>query len=359
MLFLADSSSIHYLFLVFLGMLSLVVLLILVVLIYSFYQYKESARVSKWSDLINEKVTETIVYDKGEIDSSNDGFSVFSGYPLFRNLFLQKLVETDNKFSGTAQNKIKDLFNDYNLQDEAFKKLNQKKPYLIAGGIQELTAMNVEEALPEISLFLKHPSAQVYQEAQYAMVSFKGFEGLRFLDTISTKISEWQQLRLLLSITHIPADHEDILKSWLESPNDTVIIFTLRLLKKFQLLSFYPAVMNLLYHSSVEVRIQAVKALQSLENSSTITELTNIYPEQPFEVQLEILRVMRVLKEQCCAGFLQHQLVESPFSAVKIYSAEALFSLGHHDYLVQVANDQGSSEQLVQIIKHALQEKVC
>lgn len=358
MLLLTNSSSIHYLFLVFLGMLSLVVLLIIVVLIYSFYQYKESVRVSQWSGIINEKVTETIVYDEGEI-APNNSFAAFSDYPLFRNLFLKKLVETDNKFSGAAQNKIKDLFNDYNLQNEAFKKLNQKQPYLIAGGIQELTAMNVEAALPKISSFLTHPSVQVYQEAQYAMVSFKGFEGLHFLDTISTKISEWQQLRLLISITDIPADYDDTLKNWLESSNDTVVIFTLRLLKKFQLLSLYPTVMNLLNHPSVEVRIQAVKALQSLENSSTITELTDIYPHQPFEVQLEILRVMRVLKEQCCAGFLQQQLVENPFSAVKIYAAEALFSLGHHDYLVQVANDKASSEQLVQIIKHALQEKIC
>ncbi|RKS97528.1 HEAT repeat domain-containing protein [Chryseobacterium defluvii] len=358
MLLLTNSNSIHYLFLVFLGMLSLVVLLIIVVLIYSFYQYKESVRVSQWSGIINEKVTETIVYDEGEI-APNNSFAAFSDYPLFRNLFLKKLVETDNKFSGAAQNKIKDLFNDYNLQNEAFKKLNQKQPYLIAGGIQELTAMNVEAALPKISSFLTHPSVQVYQEAQYAMVSFKGFEGLHFLDTISTKISEWQQLRLLISITDIPADYDDTLKNWLESSNDTVVIFTLRLLKKFQLLSLYPMVMNLLNHPSVEVRIQAVKALQSLENSSTITELTDIYPHQPFEVQLEILRVMRVLKEQCCAGFLQQQLVENPFSAVKIYAAEALFSLGHHDYLVQVANDKASSEQLVQIIKHALQEKIC
>lgn len=358
MLLLTSSSSIHYLFLVFLGMLSLVVLLIIIVLIYSFYQYKESTQISEWSGIINEKVTETIVYDKEEI-SPNDGFTTFSGYPLFRNLFLKKLVETDNKFSGAAQNKIKDLFNDYNLKNEAFKKLDQKQPYLIAGGIQELTTMNVEEALPKISSLLTHPSVQVYQEAQYAMVSFKGFEGLHFLDTISTKISEWQQLRLLFSITHIPSDYEDTLKNWLESSNDTVVIFTLRLLKKFQLLSFYPKVMSLLNHPSVEVRIQAVKALQSLENSSTITELTDIYPDQPFEVQLEILRVMRVLKEQCCAGFLQQQLVESPFSAVKIYAAEALFSLGHHNYLVQVAHDEASSEQLVQIIKHALQEKIC
>ncbi|WP_126650709.1 HEAT repeat domain-containing protein [Chryseobacterium aureum] len=352
------TTSVHFLFLLFLGMLSLVLLLILAVLIYSFYQYRETVHTSRWSEMINKRISEVIVY--GENTTSVDqNFSEASGNSLFRNLFLQKLAESEKKFSGTAQDELKTLFHEYGLQEEAMKKLNQKKEYLIAGGIQELTAMNVQDALPKISPFLTHPSAQVYQEAQYTMVNFKGFEGLYFLSSISTKISEWQQLRLLISITSIPENSNEIIEEWLESSNNSVVIFTLKLVRKFQILSLYPILIKLLDHSSAEVRIQAVQTLLSLENSSTITFLMEVYPHQPLEVQKEILKVMKKSKDQCCADFLKDQLLNNSDPAIKVYAAEALCSLGKQEYLIKISGDKALAEESVQIIKYALQEKIC
>ncbi|MBO9691041.1 HEAT repeat domain-containing protein [Chryseobacterium sp.] len=352
------TTSVHFLFLVFLGMLSLVLLLIIAVLIYSFYQYRESAQASRWSEVINKRISEVIVYGEEKI-SADSNFSEASGSPLFRNLFLQKLAESEKKFSGAAQEKLKDLFREYGLQEEALKKLHQKKIHLIAGGIQELTAMNVEDALPKISTFLSHPSAQVYQEAQYAMVHFKGFEGLHFLNSITSKISEWQQLRLLISITHIPENSGDTIKSWMESSNDSVVIFTLKLLRKFQMLSLYSSVIDLLEHPSSEVRIQTVQTLLSLENPSTIAHLMEVYPDQPTEVQKEILRVIKKSKDQCSTDFLKDQLLNTSDSGVKVCAAEALCALEKQDYLAEISQQETTSEELIQIIKYALQEKIC
>ncbi|MEJ5048976.1 HEAT repeat domain-containing protein [Chryseobacterium culicis] len=352
------TTSVHFLFLVFLGMLSLVLLLIIAVLIYSFYQYRESLQAFRWSEVINKKISEVIVYGEEEIPV-NSNFSAASGSASFRNLFLQKLAESEKKFSGAAQNKLKDLFQEYSLQEEALKKLTQKKEHIIAGGIQELTAMQVEEALPKISTFLTHPSAQVYQEAQYAMVNFKGFEGLHFLNSISSKISEWQQLRLLISITNIPENSGESIKIWMESSNDSVVIFTLKLLRKFQVLSLYSTVTDLLDHPSVDIRVQAVQTLLSLENSSTISDLMEVYLHQPIEVQKEILKVMKKSKDQCCTDFLKDQLLNTPDSGIKVHAAEALCALEKQEYLTELSQKENSSEELIQIIKYALQEKVC
>lgn len=353
-----QTSSAHFLFLIFIGMLVLVLLLIVVVLFYNFFRYKESVRMSGWLKLINQKISDAIVYEEAEGFLSPE-FEKLSENSSFRNLFLQQLVDSEKKFSGAAKNILKNLFNQYNLQIEAVKKLNQKKAYLIAGGIRELTVMDGGEALPKIAGLLSHSSSQVYQEAQYAMVKFKGFEGLDFLSTVSDKISEWQQLRLLFSVTSIPENSAGTIEAWLESSNDSVIIFTLKLLRKFQLLSFYSTVVNLLNHPSVEVRKEAVDTLLSLENSSTIQYLTEIYPGQPTEVQLEILRVMKVSKDRCCTDLLKKELSENINTGIKVSAAEVLFSLGHRGHLEKISRDESSSEELVQIVKYALQEKVC
>jgi hypothetical protein len=350
-------DSVHFIFLVFLGMLSLVLVMIIIVIIYSIYQYRLSVRVSRWSEIINKKITKIIVYEEDE-ESADDDFVEADKNPLFRNLFLQKLVDSEKKFSGAAKDKIKDLFKQYQLQDDALKKLSQKKPHLIAGGIQELTAMNVEESLPEISKFLTHSSPQVYQEAQYALVNFKGFEGLHYLETIQSVISEWQQLRLLSSITRIPENSEGLINGWLESSNDSVAIFTLKLIRKFQILSVYLMVTELIAHPSTEVRIETVQTLLSLENFSTITYLIEAYVDQPIEVQFEILKAINSSGDKNSLDFLKNQLLNSTESSVKVYTAEVLFSLGQHEFLELIAQDEASSEELIQIIKHALQEKI-
>ena len=350
-------TSVHFFVLVLLAILLLVVLLIIGVLFYGFFQYRETIRLSGWMQIINEKISEVIVYDESD-QPDNPAFQQFSANPSFRNLLLQKLVDSEKKFSGMAKDKIKDLFNKYGLHREAEKKLGQKKAFLIAGGIQEFTVMDSKDALPRISGFLSHASSEVYQEAQYAMVSLKGFEGLGFLETAKGRISEWQQLRLMLSITSIPEDSGPSIENWLTSTNDSVIIFTLKLIRKFQLLSFYHEVTGLLEHVSSEVRIQSVQTLLSLDNPSTVGDLMEIYPHQPLEVRIEILRAMKVSKDRSITDLLKKELLENPFPAIKIHAAEALFSLGYHDYLIRLEQDEAVSEELVQIIKHALQERI-
>ncbi len=351
-------TSVHFLFVVFIVMLSLVMLLIIAVLIYNFIEYKESLRVVHWSDLINKKISEVIVYWDEKV--SDDGqFRMLSTNKAFRNLFLQKLVDSEKKFSGAAKDKIKDLFQEYKLKKEALKKLNQKRPHLIAGGITELTVMEAEDSVGKIAGFLTHPSVQVYQEAQYAMVRFKGFEGLDFLDSFTSRISEWQQLRLLLSVPSVPENAGPIIENRLDSSNDSVVIFTLKLIKKFQLLSLYPKVSALLNSEAVSVRVKAVKVLMSLENPVTVAYLSSVYDEQPEDVKIEILRVTKVSKDQCCTDLLKRELSEDVSSGIRVNAAQALYELGHQQYLSQLAQEESSSEELVQIVKYALQEKVC
>ncbi|UPQ76774.1 HEAT repeat domain-containing protein [Chryseobacterium nepalense] len=351
-------SSIHFLFVVFIVMLSLVLMLALIVLIYNIIEYNRSVRRAGWSEVINKKISDVIVYADDEIPE-DIYFKALSVNASFRNLFLEKLVDSEKKFSGVAKNKITELFREYDLRKEAMKKLNQKKAYLIARGIRELTVMEVQDAIPKVEQYLSHPSPQVYQEAQFAMVRFKGFEGLHFLDDFPTRISEWQQLRFLLSISSLPADSENAISKWLESTNDSVVIFTLKLIKKFQLLNFYPKLIGLLNISSVEVRVKAVQTLMSLENPETVQYLSGIYYDQPDEVRIEILRVMKISKDQCCIDLLKKELSGDAHSGIKVNSAQALYELGHGDYLSELAENEEDSEELVQIIKYALQEKVC
>ena len=219
--------------------------------------------------------------------------------------------------------------------------------------------MNVESAIPEITAKLNDSRTAVYQEAQYAIVTFKGYEGLGFLDHFDRPLSDWQQLRLLYSIQDIPESSDLHVDTWLKSSNDSVVIFTLRLIRKFRLMTFYTGVFNLLDQQSPKVRVQAIRTLQSIENSATIQQFISIFDQQPIEVQNEILKAMKVARSRECECFLKDQLWNHTAVSIKISAAEVLVVLGEEQYLRDISQSEDTYDELIQIIKHALQEKKC
>ncbi len=108
------SVSVHFFVLILSGILLLVFLLIVCVIIYSIFQYQKSVRTSGWSEIINRKISEVIVYDDQDQPSDKE-FRRFSERSSFRNLFLQKLVDSEKKFSGAAKDKLKNLFDQHGL----------------------------------------------------------------------------------------------------------------------------------------------------------------------------------------------------------------------------------------------------
>lgn len=350
--------TIHELVLAIIIVFVLVMLLIILVLFYSFYKYRVLSNKQIWTHIIENKITESIVLGQNFVEN-DESFDRHLREPAFRSLFLDLLVASERKFSGSAREEITHLFYKFSLEDEAWRNLSKKKAYLIAGGIQELTAMSVLRALPQFTSLLGHKEKQVYQEAQYGIVSFSGADGLNFLDTLQHPLSEWQQLRILNSIVDIPHAQAVKIDQWLESTNASVIIFTLRLMRKFQMMSYYDQVLQLLEHDDTAVKLQVVRTLEAFENNDTMKQLIACFPEQPQEVQIEILKAMKVSKSVECDEFLKKLLWEHPATSIKIWSAEVLVSLGQRHYLRNIAMDASTPAQFTHIINHALQEKVC
>lgn len=350
--------SLHELFIAIVVVLAMVVCLIIVVLLYSIYKYRSIQNAKAWTQIIERKITDTIIegYEESEKDE------VFNSYlksHSFRNLFITALVSSNHSFSGNAQHEVYELFQAFRLEDDAWKKVKKKAPYMISGGILELTSMRVEDIIPMLLQLVNHPDKQVYQEAQYALVNFKGFHGLFFLDNLKTTLSDWQQIRLLKSMKDLAEDYESKIEQWLRSTNPSVVIFVLRMISQFQLLSCTSYVVALLDNSSMSVRKQAIITLQSLENKETISFLIDKFKLQPVEVQIQILKVFKLSKHSDTVIFLQEQLFENVDARIKILAAEVLFVLGQETYLKELTFNENTNSSLNLIIKHVLQEKVC
>lgn len=348
--------TLHNLLVALIIILVLVLFLIIGVLIFGYYKYKNIQNRDRWSSLIDDTIMGAIIDGVPSV-VNNPELQNLLKKKQFRLLFLESLVATTRRFSGAAVQEIYKLFHALDLKNDALDNLSSKnKKHLIAGGIQELTAMKALDALPEIEKSLQNPNPVIFQEGQYAMINLKGFEGLKFLDTLTHPLSDWQQMRLLDAIKMIPAEEKDTLCNWLESSNESIVVFTLRLIRKLQLFEYYNNVESLQNHPSQKIKIQVYKTLQALENENTVDELIQAFETEEVTVQKEILKALKVSKNNKSEEFLKLQLTEHPFPSVRLIAAEALLELGKRPFLESLKYSHDTT--ISNIVKHTLAEKV-
>jgi hypothetical protein len=167
----------------------------------------------------------------------------------------------------------------------------------------------------------------VRKEAQAAIVQLYGFEGLRFLDVIDTPLSEWQQiqlLRLLQQGTGIPGEK---VSRWLRSSNETVRMFTLKLIADQHLQETLPLVMECLRDHREGVRLQAIRCLRDLGTSDSCRALIDRYSAEGPRVRLSILNALGHIGMEAEVDFLGGQL-SAASDSIKLEATRALVRIG-------------------------------
>ncbi len=204
---------------------------------------------------------------------------------------------------------------------------------------------------------LQHKNDLVRSEAQYGLTKFAGFEGLYFLDNLQEQLTDWQQLKLLDAITILPnIDEVDkIISNWLKSPNQSVKILTMKLIRKFQLLQMHDLVADNLHDSDEKVVEETIKTLVRIEDDSTSKLLIEQYETCNEKFQIQILKALEKISNPENNTFLETQAKENPSFSVKKASVRALNNCCSKTNLQKLAH-QSNSPELKQIINQIIQE---
>lgn len=350
-----DSVNLHNIIIALVCVITLVLALTIAILLYSFHRYNIIDNKNKWTIIIDDLISKAIVFGGKEAIEETD-LGLYLHKKRFRNQLLESLVATTRRFSGVAIQEVIHIFDYLELKKDVFQKVNHQKDHIVAGGIQELTAMKVKNGLHLAEKHLTSTNPIVYQEAQYAMLSLKGFEGLDFFDTFTYTLSDWQQIRLLSSIDKVSLEHNHRIQKWLFSKNPSIQIFTLRLIRKFQLLNFYAEVEQTFESENEQVKLESVKTLFALENDYTIDNFIEIFENQSQKIQLEIIEGIYKSKEKNTIPFLKQLLFHSPYISIQIKASETLIILNQTHFLETLKTQENTT--ISKIIAHALQEKI-
>lgn len=271
-------------------------LLVGFMLIYLKIVKNRHSKYKKWKNIAGLLIREAIFCESNDPDlifDINHRTEVLLKNDRFRQVLTKELLLAKKNMSGTASGFLQKLYLQLRLDEYAILNLLSKKWHIKAKAIQELGIMDLNKYLSKIYRHTNNKNELIRMEAQIAVIRLTGFEGLRFLDVLSNQINDWQQIKLLSELNHLPTQNFNGIEKWLLSKNDSVVIFALKLVKNFHRFELHQQVEVCLTHPLENIRYQAILALEKIYTEYTSKMLLNRYAKEVPKNQMAIVKTIQ------------------------------------------------------------------
>ncbi len=251
-----------------------------------------------------------------------------------QNKYLDPQILTDiilnlkKSLTGSAQNQLLSLAHALELPKYSLKKLREQNTSARTQGLHEISAMQVNQ--PEVKEEIKslHPSdaSHMAQEVILTLAKLESAPDLAFLSNLDTPLSELLQIRLHHHLRSVDRHCLPNFSQWLDSENESIILFALRMIAEFQQHSAAQSVLHQLSNSSPSVITEAIKTVDQLQLVEAIPILMSLVQHEDTDVQLASLQAISKLgNHQQTAGL--DSLSQHPNYWVRRASSKAVARL--------------------------------
>lgn len=272
-----------------------------------------------------------------------------------KQILIDEIMQLYSNLSGEISNKLRELYFDMELDNESVKKIHSDQWHVQAKGFRELAQMNINVVNEEIENCLNSSNNVLRMEAQLAMIRLNYDNPFGFLDKLQKPFTAWEQLHVYeMAKRHqinIPA-----FSKWLNSSNETIINFCVKMIRAFKQDDAYEQVTPLIKHANKEIRKESIITLGELRNDQILPLLKEMYNLEDLETQMVILGAMGNMPRESNIEFLRTIL--EPDNQLRKEAAEALSNIeefgtrGLENILVK------SEEDLQAIAKHILDKRI-
>ncbi|MBT7094013.1 MAG: hypothetical protein HN936_12255 [Bacteroidetes bacterium] len=238
-----------------------------------------------------------------------------------RQILIDEIMQLYANLSGEISNKLRELYLDLDLDNDSVKKTKSPQWHIRAKGFRELAQMNIKTVNDEIERCLNSDNDVLRMEAQLAMVRLNYESPFSFLDRLEKPFTAWEQLHVYEMIQRHQIPAPDFTR-WLNSPNETVVLFCVRMIHAFKQVEATKRVVDLLGHKNKDIKNEAIITLGELNVLDVLPELKARYTKEDQTGKVLILQAMSKMPEESNVDFLTGIL--EPSNELRIEAADAL-----------------------------------
>lgn len=209
-----------------------------------------------------------------------------------KQILINELITLRKSLVGESARMIENYFVEKKLYALSLKNLRSGNKYRMIQAMNELRNMNYpigERIMIRIINSIKDYNTRNYLIAM--MIQIHPTSGLQFVLSRDYFISDWLQMRILQVLQEAQEVEFPRVTEWL-AKGGSHAIFGCRLVVFAKSLVDVPDLVMLLKGDNDPLKIEVLRALNSLEMSQTSKFLMKIYPKQKDEVKLEILKTI-------------------------------------------------------------------
>ena len=274
-----------------------------------------------------------------------------------RQVLIDQMKDVAINLRGGAEKKLDELYLDLGLDKDSIKKAYDRRWHIKIKGFRELAFMNITVANEEIFRCLNSKNEILRMEAQIALVRLSDDNPFEFLYHLRRPFSLWEQITLHeLLIQH--SVNVPPFRQWLDSPNHTVIMFALRMIRELKQMDAEEDVLLVLKHPYDEVRNLAIQVAGDLQMESTREMMKKMYKHEPYTNCLEILRSIGKMPDVSMLGFLKLVLDKEDDVQLQIEATKSIENIGEEGVSALVKLMKSEYKNYNIIIRHVLDRRI-
>jgi HEAT repeat protein len=274
-----------------------------------------------------------------------------------RQVLIDQIIDVSVNLKGDAGQKLVDLYKSLDLSDDSIARAKSRKWHIKIKGFRELAFMNIKDVNSIIYEALNSSNEILRMEAQIALVRLSDDEPFEFLSHMTRPFSLWEQITL----HELMAQHGikvPFFEKWLSSPNDTVVMFSLRMIKEFKQTEAEEGIKKALLHDSPLIRLLAVQVAGDLGIYSTLEIMKHMYKNQDYDICLEIVRSMGKMPDISMLNFLKLVLDKEDDVQLQIEATKSIENLGEEGVKALVKLMKSEYKNYNIIIRHVLDRRI-
>jgi len=300
------------------------IFLLIIILFMRIFKKIKNFKINKCQDRLRNFITGWLYKEYSEEDLKS--LSRDMRNRTKREVFTSELLSLHTNLTGESAEKLVDLFHKAGLKKYSIKKIHSIFWNRKAKGFRELVQMRIYEENQSISKYLNSKNNELRIEAQLAWIELNPNNPNSFLDDTNIVLTDWWQLNALISLKKI-GEIPDFGR-WIESANDSVAIFAIKMVGIFRQYANIDLVVKRLGSSNHKVRLEAIITLGKIALPAPISELQRLYQLENFINKTQILNSLTLISDSDNMPFFYNTLLYEKEIFLRILSAKGLVSLG-------------------------------
>ena len=290
-------------------------------------------------------------------NTTPDDFRLIASDTYRRQVLIDQMIDVSVNLKGEEGKKLINLYKHLNLDRDSISRAYDHRWHKKIKGFRELAFMNIKYANEAIYKALNSSNELLRMEAQIALVRLSEDKPFEFLSHITTPFSLWEQITLheLIIQHNIPPP---AFQQWLNSPNNTVVMFALRMIREFKQKESEDAVRQIILHTYPSVKKLAIQVAGDLDMRSTLETMKHMYKNQEYNVCLEIVKSMGKMPDLSMMGFLKLVLDKEDDVQLQIEAVKAIENNGEEGVkaLVKIMKSEYKNYNI--IVRHVLDRRI-